>query len=90
MSFTSTTSDNPPIQHMPSKPILFLIFCGLLPIAASAEQDQVTVLLRENTYAAVQAPLEQYIQDVEARFPVKLHVVKGKWKTPEEVRETIK
>ena len=76
---------------MPSlKPVLFLILLGLLPIAASAEQDQVAVLLRENSYAALQAPLDQYIQDVEARFPVKLHVVQGKWKTPEEVRETIK
>jgi hypothetical protein len=50
----------------------------------------VALLLRENTYAALQGPLDRYIRDVEVRFPVKVHVVKGKWETPKEVRKTIK
>jgi hypothetical protein len=50
----------------------------------------VALLLRENTYSALQGPLDRYIRDVEVRFPVKLHVVKGKWETPKEVRKAIK
>ena len=34
--------------------------------------------------------MDQYIRDVEVRFPVKVHVVKGKWETPKEVRKAIK
>ncbi len=48
------------------------------------------MLLQERTYAVLQEPLEQYVLDVEARFPVKLQVIKGEWKTPQEVREAIK
>jgi hypothetical protein len=67
---------------------LFLL--GLIAHSASAGQDQVALLLRENTYAALQGPLDQYIRDVEERFPVKVHVVKGTWESPKEVREAIK
>ncbi|MEY4485171.1 MAG: hypothetical protein RL693_2623 [Verrucomicrobiota bacterium] len=72
------------------KLILPLFFLGLTSLPARAEPDQVALLLREKTYTALQAPLDQYIQDVEARFPVKVHVVKGQWETPKEVRETLK
>lgn len=48
------------------------------------------MLLHERTYRALQGHVDLYVQDVEARFPVKLHVIKGKWETPKEVRETIK
>lgn len=71
-------------------PILALLLLGLLAHAASAGQDQVALLLREDTYAALQSPLDQYVRDVESRFPVKVHVVKGTWQTPSEVREAIK
>ena len=63
---------------------------GLVETSAKAEKDQVAVLLNEKTYLALQVPLEQYIQDVETRFPVKLNVVKGKWQNPQEVRGSIK
>jgi hypothetical protein len=71
-------------------PILALLLLGLLAHSASAGQDQVALLLCGNTYAALRGPLGQYIRDVEARFPVKVHVVKGRWETPHEVREAIK
>jgi len=71
-------------------PILALLLLGLLSHSASAGQDQVALLLRDSTCAALQGPLDQYIRDVETRFPVKVHVVKGRWETPKEVREVIK
>jgi hypothetical protein len=71
-------------------PILCLFLIGLLTHSASAGQDQVALVLRESTCAALQAPLDQYVRDVEQRFPVKVHVVKGTWETPQEVREAIK
>lgn len=72
-----------------SRVILTLLFACLLSLSARA-QDQVAMLLHERTYTALQGPLDQYVRDVEARFPVKLHVIKGKWETPKEVRELIK
>jgi len=53
-------------------PILALLLLGLLAHSAIAGQDQVALLLRENTCAALQGPLDQYVRDVESRFPVKV------------------
>ncbi len=56
----------------------------------TAEPDRVAILLHEPTRKALAEPLSTYIADVEARFPVKLQVIANDWKTPKEVRETIK
>ena len=70
-------------------PMLALLLVVLLSLSASA-QDQVAMLLHERTYRALKGPLDQYVQDVESRFPVKVQVIKGRWDTPKKVRETIK
>lgn len=70
--------------------LLSLVLLCMFSLPVRAEQDQVAMLLHERTYAALQGHLEQYVLDVEARFPVKLQVIKGQWKTPQEVREAIK
>ena len=72
------------------QPITSLLLLVLLSHSASAGQDQVALLLRENAFAALQGPLDQYVRDVEARFPVKVHVVTGTWENPKEVRAAIK
>ena len=56
----------------------------------AAEPDRIAILLHESTQQALAEPLCTYVADVEASFPVKLAVIKGKWETPKEVRETIK
>jgi len=69
--------------------ILALLLLGLLSLSARA-QDHVAMLLHERTYKALEGHWDQYVQDVESRFPVKVHVIEGQWETPKEVRETIK
>lgn len=59
------------------------------PLSA-AEPDRVAILLREPTLKALEDPLHTYLRDVEERFPAKLQIVPGPWKTPEEVRTSIK
>ena len=56
----------------------------------AAELDRVAILLNETALQALDEPLRTYIADVEARFPVKLGIVAREWKTPEEVRTTIR
>ncbi|MGL5017909.1 MAG: hypothetical protein ACRDBP_07235 [Luteolibacter sp.] len=57
---------------------------------SAAEIDRVAILLREPTLKALAEPLRTYITDVEQRFPAKLQIVAGDWKTPEQVRAAIK
>lgn len=57
---------------------------------SAAEPDRVAILLREPTLRALAEPLRTYITDVEQRFPAKLQIVAGDWKTPEQVRAAIK
>lgn len=59
------------------------------PLSA-AEPDRVAILLREPTAKALEEPLRTYTRDVEQRFPARLQIVAGDWKTPEEVRAAIK
>lgn len=59
------------------------------PLSA-AEPDRVAILLREPTLKALEEPLGTYLRDVEQRFQAKLQIVAGDWKTPEEVRASIK
>ena len=69
---------------------LSILVTGLVSAAACAGQDQVAILLRDQTHAALESPLNQYIRDVEERFPVKSQVIKRDWKTAEEIRAAIK
>lgn len=59
------------------------------PLSA-AEPDRVAILLREPALKALAEPLRTYISDVEQRFPAKVQIAAGDWKTPEEVRAAIK
>ena len=56
----------------------------------AAEPERIAILLHESTQKALAEPLATYVTDVEQRFPVKLRVIARDWKTPKEVRETIK
>jgi len=69
---------------------IILLTCLFAASTLTAEPDRVTVLIHEPTRKALAEPLSTYIADVEARFPVKLQVIAHDWKTPKEVRETIK
>ncbi len=69
---------------------LFLLHLLIASTLLAAEPDRVAILLRERTEKALSEPLRTYVADVEARFPVKLAVVARDWKTPQEVRATIK
>ena len=69
---------------------------GLLALATvfivegTVAADQVALLISPAVYGALKQEIKQYKEDVEARFPVKLNIVEGKWKTPLEVRTDIK
>ena len=56
----------------------------------AAEPERIVILLHEPTQKALAEPLNTYVRDVEQRFPVKLKIIARDWKTPQEVRETIK
>jgi hypothetical protein len=53
-------------------------------------RDQVALLIKRAGYSRLSKEIEQYKRDVEARFPVRIHVVQGGWVGPEEVRTAIK
>lgn len=69
---------------------------GLLALAAVfavdgvRAADQVALLISPAVYGALKQEIKQYQADVEARFPVKLNIVEGKWKTPLEIRTDIR
>lgn len=72
-----------------------LTACSLRAVAdvASAEavrRDQVALLVSPNVLSELKPDIQQYKADVEARFPVQLHIVEGAWGNPAEVRATIK
>ena len=58
--------------------------------AGAAIRDNVALLVSHDTYGKLETDLKQYKVDVEARFPVQLHIVEGAWRNPTEVRATIK
>ncbi len=58
--------------------------------AQGAVKDKVAILVRQTTYASLGKEIQQYKADVEKRFPVDLEIVTGTWKTPEQVRASIK
>ena len=52
--------------------------------------DQVALFVSHPVYGELKADIQQYKADVEARFPVRLHIVEGAWGNPAEVRATVK
>ena len=56
----------------------------------AAVRDQVALLVSHNAYGGLETDLKRYKEDVEARFPVQLHVVEGAWGDPAELRAAIK
>jgi hypothetical protein len=72
------------------KTIILLIYLLIASPLLGAEPERIAILLRERTQKALSEPLRTYVADVEAHFPVKLQVIARDWKTPKEVRETIK
>jgi hypothetical protein len=72
------------------KSIFALLHLIVASTLLAAETDRVAILLREPTLKALAEPLRTYVDDVERRFTVKLHVVARDWKTPAEVRAAIK
>jgi hypothetical protein len=72
------------------------IAIGLLALATvfsvegARAADQVALLISPAVYGALKQEIKQYKEDVEARFPVSLNIVEGKWKTPLEIRTDIK
>jgi hypothetical protein len=70
---------------------LMLVLSGWNTIAASEpNRDQVALLVNQSAFESLSAQIKTYQQDVEARFPVRIHVVRGAWKSPDEVRSEIK
>jgi len=62
---------------------------ALLPAFCHAA-DQVALLVGHSVCRDLKLDLQRYKMDVEARFPVRLHIVEGAWGNPAEVRATIK
>ncbi len=72
------------------KNIFTFLYLVITSTLIAAEPELIVILLHEPTQRALAEPLRTYVADVEARFPVKLQVIARDWKTPQEVRETIK
>jgi hypothetical protein len=53
-------------------------------------RDNVVLLITPAVNHALSREIKQYKEDVEARFPAKITILEGTWKTPLEVRTTIK
>lgn len=53
-------------------------------------KDQVVALVNTKTYSQLKSEIDLYKNDVEAKFPVQLNIVKVNWTNTEEVRGTIK
>jgi hypothetical protein len=67
-----------------------LVFLAQAAPAMPVVADQVALLVSPGVYSALKPDLQQYKADVEARIPVKLHILEGTWGNPAEVRATIK
>ena len=73
------------------KPIA--LSCALLALAAAQAEtprDRVALFIRSAAYDRLKTEIERYKRDVQARFPVRLQIVKGDWANPEEVRDAVK
>jgi len=63
---------------------------GQTPSLANTSAEQVALLIGSDVYRALRSDIQVYKADIEARFPVQLHIVEGGWRRPDEVRATIK
>lgn len=70
--------------------LMAFTLCCKADLSANAERDQVALLVSRDAYSGLTPEIEQYKRDVEARFPVRLHMVQRVWKSPDEVRAVIK
>ena len=71
---------------------LFLLICCGSPVLATTEtnRDIVALLVKEKTHSNLAAQINQYIADVEARFPVDIRLVTGSWASASDVRACLK
>lgn len=67
-----------------------LVVLSVLAVAGARGADQVALLISPAAFGELSQDIKQYEEDVEARFPANLSIVEGEWKTPLEVRATIK
>lgn len=70
--------------------IWLFVLATVFIVGGARAADQVAVLITPAVYGALKQEIKQYKEDVEARFPVKLNIVEGRWETPLEVRSEIK
>ena len=70
--------------------ILAFSLYSVADIPGAAARDQVALLVSRSLYGELKPAIQQYKADVEARFPVQLHIVEGAWGNPAEVRSSIK
>jgi hypothetical protein len=68
----------------------FLAALAVWAVPDARATDQVALLISPAAFGELIPESKQYQADVEARFPASLNIVKGEWKTPLEVRATIK
>lgn len=69
--------------------VIFGFLAGLT-MAAGANSEPVALLINQKAYGSLAPEIETYKRDVEKRCPVRLKVVQGDWKSPDEVRAEIK
>jgi hypothetical protein len=69
--------------------VIFGFLAGLT-MAAGANSEPVALLINQKAYGSLAPEIETYKRDVEKHFPVRLKVVQGDWKSPDEVRAEIK
>jgi hypothetical protein len=67
-----------------------LALASVFNVEGARDTDQVALLITPAVNHALSLEIKQYKEDVEARFPVKLNILEGKWETPLAVRATIK
>ena len=58
--------------------------------AVATEVERVAVLLREQSWPALESPLMEYLSSVEKKLPIQFEVIHREWSIPEAVRQEIK
>ena len=62
----------------------------VLGVAGARGADQVALLISPAAYGELSQEIKRYKEEVEARFPAKIHIVEGSCSSPDEVRAVIK
>lgn len=68
----------------------FFILAVALNSSLALGQDNVALLVENGTHNQLTAEINQYKDDVESHFPVKVLIVAGQWNSPIEVRTALK